>query len=145
MSTPAPEPRPPIERTAYPHWEQVQIRWGDMDAMGHINNAVVATYFEQSRIGLITPLLARFDHPGLNIVLARSTIDFLREFHYPGVADVGTRLARIGAKSFAFDSAIFLAGVCVATCTATAVFFDTVGRHSVAPPADVRAALAALG
>jgi acyl-CoA thioester hydrolase len=144
MSKTDAEKRPLIDRASFFHWDRLQIRWGDMDAMGHVNNAVIATYFEQSRIGIITPLLARFAHPNLNIVLARTTIDYLREFHYPGSAEIGTRLAHVGGRSFRFESGAFIGPVCVATCSATAVFFDTAMRRSAEPPDDVRAALLAL-
>ena len=41
------------------HTERIPVRWGDMDAMGHVNNTVYFRYMEQTRICWFEKLLPR--------------------------------------------------------------------------------------
>lgn len=131
------------DRSGYRHFTPVTIRFSDQDSMGHVNNVSFAAYVEAARTMLIGGLLADFDHPGLDFILARVVIDYRRELHYPGTVDVGARLTRLGRKSLTSGYGIFLGDQCVATAESVNVFYDMNTRTSVAPPADVRAALEA--
>ncbi len=113
--------------------------------MGHVNNAVIATYFEQARIEALTPILRRLAPDGLDIVVARVAIDYRRELHYPGVVEIGTRIGRFGTRSCMLASELFVGDIRYASCEATVVFFDTATRASALPPADLRAAIEAIG
>lgn len=60
------------------HEKHIEIRWRDVDAYRHVNNAVYATYFEECRDELVEILLAGVGSPW-DYVLARVAIDFRRE------------------------------------------------------------------
>jgi len=60
------------------HEKQVEIRWRDLDAYRHVNNAVYATYLEECRDELAESLLAGVGDPW-DYVLARVAIDYRRE------------------------------------------------------------------
>ncbi len=60
------------------HEKRIEIRWRDVDAFRHVNNAVYATYFEECRDELVELLLAGVGDPW-DYVLARVAIDFRRE------------------------------------------------------------------
>jgi hypothetical protein len=45
--------KPIITREQFSFWAEVEVRWGDMDAQGHVNNAVYFTYCETARIKLL--------------------------------------------------------------------------------------------
>ena len=131
----------PKLRSSYQAWVQIPVRFGDQDVMGHVNNAVIATYFEHARCTLLIPRILSADHPDLNIVLARIVIDYVEEINFPATLDVGLRMAKIGGKSFVVGSAIFAGDTCFAVADATIVFFDTKTRRSAEPTAAARAAL----
>ena len=144
---PTPDEIDPRLRATYKIWTSHTIRYNDQDPLGHVNNAVYSTFFEAGRTSFIKPML---DHVAdetttLDFVLARITIDFLKELNYPGTVDIGTRVRRIGTKSMTFANGVFKAGTdeCVATCDAVLVFFDLTTRSSVEPPARMRAMLEA--
>ena len=128
---PAPKPRKATPQLAdYPHRVKDIIRFADLDAQGHVNNAVFATYFETGRV-------AMFRNPDLGIgianatfVLVRQEIDFLRELHWPGEVDVGTALAEFGRSSFTVVQTIFNNGICAAAGRATLVMMDTTTRRA---------------
>jgi acyl-CoA thioester hydrolase len=131
-STPSIDPR---DRSSYRAWTAIPIRFGDQDVVGHVNNVAIAAYFENARCMHLIPALEHAQ-PRLTTVLARITIDYLSELHFPGSVDVGIRITRRGNKSFVITGAIFDGDVCSATCEATMVFFDPRSRRSAVPPED---------
>ena len=136
-------PAPPRVRAQYNHWTTVSIRYCDQDPVGHINNAAMAAFLEQARVNLVYPLLKRFGGPHFELVIARLVIDYLNELHFPGNVEVGTRVARLGSKSFTLHHGVFMAGeeTCAATAECVMVFFDVSKRASTLPPPELRAAL----
>lgn len=137
----------PRARETYAIWTSHTIRYNDQDPLGHVNNAVYSTFFEAGRTSFIKPMLEKVadETTTLDFVLARITIDFLKELRYPGRVDIGTRVLRLGTKSMTFVNAVFdcETNECVATCEAVLVFFDLENRASVEPPARMRAMLEA--
>ena len=81
------------------HEKRIEIRWRDLDALRHVNNAVYATYLEEARDEWFVRVLG----PGGNFwdyVLARVAIDFRRELTQEDDAVVvRTRLVRLGTSS----------------------------------------------
>ncbi|SRR6056297_1761960 len=134
-------------RSTYTHWTDHTIRYNDLDVLGHVNNAVYSTFFEAGRTMFMEEMAQEMTGNGRNIdfVLARVTIDFLKELRYPGSVDIGSRVYRIGTKSMSFVNGVFRHDTdeCVATCEAVLVFFDLDERASCEPPAKVRAFLEA--
>jgi acyl-CoA thioester hydrolase len=92
----------------------------------------------------VLPLIRAAGVPNLDIVLARITIDYLKEIRYPGAVDIGTRVARLGNKSFLLTGSVFVGDTCAVSSEATIVFFDTAARRAATPPESLRQALAAL-
>lgn len=81
------------------HEKRVEIRWRDMDAFGHVNNAVYLTYLEEVRDEWLASVLG----PGgglSDFVLARVAIDFRRELRQQDDAVLARcQLERIGTSS----------------------------------------------
>lgn len=63
----------------------VQIRWGDMDAMDHINNAVYFRYLEQARVECLTEVSCEPDTNRDGPVVINAHCTFIRQLKYPGV------------------------------------------------------------
>ena len=81
------------------HEKQVEIRWRDVDAYGHVNNAVYATYLEECRDEWAERALADVGDPW-DYVLARVAIDFRRELRLEDEhVVVSCRLERLGNSS----------------------------------------------
>ncbi len=80
--------------TAYPHRLETDIRYGDTDRQGHVNNAVYATLFEHGRTALFNDHLGDVVTGGREPVLVRLVVDFRRELHWPGRVTVATAVAR---------------------------------------------------
>lgn len=85
----------------YTHKISMPVRFGDLDAMGHLNNAKYATYVEQARIEYVTDVCGfRGLWNELGMILARIEIDFKAPILYGDVVEIYTRCSRIGGKSF---------------------------------------------
>ena len=120
------------------------IRFGDLDAQGHVNNTVFATFFESGRVALLRAPGKPLNLPGTTSVLARLDINFLKELHWPGSVEIGTGVAAIGRSSYTFAQAIFREGSCVATARATMVMIDEATRRPRRLPDEVAARLEGL-
>jgi acyl-CoA thioester hydrolase len=81
------------------HEKRIEIRWRDLDALGHVNNAVYATYLEECRDEWAVRALGGFGDPW-EWVLARVAIDFRRELtQEDDLVVVSATLVRIGRSS----------------------------------------------
>jgi acyl-CoA thioester hydrolase len=88
------------------HEKRVKIRWRDIDAYRHVNNAVYATYLEEGRDEWMVRALGDAGDPW-DYVLARVAIDFRRELTQDDDAVlVRIRLTRIGTSSLTLHEEI---------------------------------------
>jgi acyl-CoA thioester hydrolase len=79
----------------------IPVRWGDMDANGHVNNAVYSTYFEQARIAWFDSVFARHGGHAHGYVVARIVCNFIKPVVYPATLSVSVASGRPGRSSFA--------------------------------------------
>ena len=79
---------------------EIPIRWGDMDAMGHVNNAVYFRYMEQLRISWFDAVGFMPDPAGEGPVIVNAHCSFIRELRYPGTVHCRHYTGRIGRSSF---------------------------------------------
>lgn len=79
--------------------ETFAVRWGEMDALGHVNNAVYFRYLEQARISWLDHVGASSAVPGQGPVIAHVGCDFRKPIRYPETLDVGIHLEKVGRTS----------------------------------------------
>ncbi len=82
------------------HRTRMPIRWGDMDAMGHVNNTVYFRYLEQARIAWFEALDCPPDPAGVGPVIINAHCTFLKQLRYPGDIEVTTHVGDFGRSSF---------------------------------------------
>jgi acyl-CoA thioester hydrolase len=116
-----------------------RVRFRDLDALGHVNNAVFATYLEQARI----EFLRRFGATQQDMILARLEIDFRAPVGFGEDVEIEVRPARVGRKSFALDYTMRVDELVVAEAKSVLVAYDYQREESVELPARWREALAA--
>ncbi len=88
------------EQRKLAHVERIPIRWGDMDAMGHVNNTVYFRYMEQARIGWFDQLVPE-DAAWLSsaIVIVNASCNYKRPITYPGTVEVNLHVGAPGGSS----------------------------------------------
>ena len=62
----------------------IPIRWGDMDAMGHVNNTVYFRYLETVRIDWMRSIGCQPDPQGEGPVIVNAFCNFYKQLEYPG-------------------------------------------------------------
>lgn len=82
------------------HTTRMPIRWGDMDALGHVNNASYFRYFEQARVEWMDALGFAPDPQRHGPVIINAHCTFLRQMKYPGEIEVLTYAGPPGRSSF---------------------------------------------
>jgi acyl-CoA thioester hydrolase len=71
------------------HLERIPIRWGDMDAMGHVNNTTYFRYMEQARISWFDALVPEAEAwKKIGVVIANASCNYKRAMVYPGTVEV---------------------------------------------------------
>ncbi|NQX92858.1 MAG: acyl-CoA thioesterase [Flavobacteriales bacterium] len=82
---------------------QPEIRFADIDAMGHVNNATYLSYFEQARIQYFKDLLdQKWDWNSQGILLARNEVNYKMPILLTDDVYIRTRCVNIGSKSLTF-------------------------------------------
>ena len=81
----------------------VDVRFRDLDAMGHVNNAVFFTYFEEGRLSFLTSTSPDKKFPGFDFILAHISCDYLKPVTIDDRLMLQIRVGKIGGKSFTFD------------------------------------------
>lgn len=77
----------------------IEVRFRDLDALGHVNNAVYLSYFEVARVAYFNRLERDWLEKG-HFILARAEVDFLRPILLGDAVEVGVRVVRLGRSSF---------------------------------------------
>jgi acyl-CoA thioester hydrolase len=121
----------------FTHTETVRFR--DVDSMGHMNNAVYATFLEQARIAFLRPRGA----DQTTMILARLEIDFRRPVAIGETVAIDVRARGIGTKSFELEYTMRVGGDVVAEARSVLVSYDYTTARSVEVPTELREALAA--
>ena len=82
------------------HELQMPLRWGDMDAMGHINNTLYFRYMEVCRLDWIFKQGVSTRLEGEGPVIINAFCNFLRQLEFPGDIRVTMHVAQPGRSSF---------------------------------------------
>jgi acyl-CoA thioester hydrolase len=119
-------------------WCDEKLRNADTDRQGHINNAVMGSFFEAGRIEILdAPQIGEIRRTHA-IVVARITIDYLQELFYPGQVRVGTNITRVGTSSMTFEQHLIGPRGLAARAEAVCVLIDRQTRRAAPIPAPMR-------
>ena len=115
----------------------LSIRWGDMDAMGHVNNTVYFRYLETARIDWMCSIGCNPDPSGQGPVILNAFCNFYKQLEYPG--DVRLKLyvsdpARTTFETWCTMERADQAGVISAAGGATVVWVDFLSQKAMELP-----------
>ena len=133
------------------HTLRMPIRWGDMDAMGHVNNTVYFRYIEQARISWLEQIECAPHPSGQGPVIVNAHCSFIKQLKYPGEIEVSTLVGPPGRSSFEMTHQIRLvdpngeAGALHAEGGAKVVWVDILAEKSIPLPDGIRDLLPAQG
>jgi acyl-CoA thioester hydrolase len=92
---------------SWAHTHTERVRFGDLDAMKHLNNVVFLRYFETARINYLNALMDTHDPVnranGFGFIFASCSIDYRSPAHFDEDVDIRVRPAEIGTKSLKLE------------------------------------------
>ena len=121
----------------------IEVRYGDLDPQGHVNNAKHLTYFEQARVQYLIELgLFSTDQSFMEIgvILADAQITYLAPIRYGQKIRAGARAVKLGNKSITMAQNIVDAttGEALATGGVVMVAYDYQARKTIPLPEEWR-------
>ena len=128
------------------HTSRQVVRWGDMDALGHVNNTVYFRYMEQARLEWVFAIAGDGGYQaGHGPVIANAICHFRRPLVYPADLDVRMYLGVPGTTSVTSYYDIVADGTTYADGESRIVWIDLATGRPRPLPAPVVAPLRALG
>jgi acyl-CoA thioester hydrolase len=120
--------------------QPVEVRFRDLDALGHVNNVVYLTYMESARIAWWVRVTGRPDFRDMTMILARTEIDYRAPATYGDRLEVGVRCASMRRSSFVLEFRIEEQGSArlVAEARKVLVHYDYEAGRSTPIPPDLR-------
>jgi len=81
---------------------ELPIRWGDMDALGHVNNTIYFQFCESARMAYFDAIdLTRFQSkPTDGPAIVTANLSFRRQLHYPGTVLASANVTKVSGRSF---------------------------------------------
>ena len=127
------------------HRTRLEVRLGDLDPFGHVNNAVIATYVEQGRVLYLRDVLGTgVDPVSMPFILAMLKIDYLSQVMFSDAVEVGSRVDWIGRTSIGMSHLLVNQdGRQLARSDAVLVAFDYSIEKPMPVPDDWRATVVA--
>ncbi len=126
------------------HEMVMPVRWGDMDAMGHVNNTIYFRYFETIRLDWFFSKTGTRSLVGEGVIIVNAFCNFVRQLEFPGDVRAKLYVSHLGRSSF--DTWLTLErtdepGVEYANGGATTVWTDYAAKKSKPMPDWFRALL----
>lgn len=121
-----------IREGSFRFWTAEKVRFQDVDRFDHVNNVTFAAYAESGRVEFlehVAPASVLGDN-GAFWVIARLTIDFREQTHYPGEIRIGTGVLALGRSSVTLGQGLFEGSRCVATTESAIVLLDETSQRS---------------
>ena len=126
------------------HEMRIPIRWGDMDAMNHVNNTTYFRYLETIRIDWMRSIGCQPDPQGEGLVIVNAFCNFYKQLEYPGDVLMKMYVSDPGRSTFESWGTMERAedpGVICAAGGATTIWVNFPAQKSAALPDWLRALL----
>jgi acyl-CoA thioester hydrolase len=122
----------------------VEVRFRDLDPMGHAHHSLVLIYIEEARAAYWREVGGRAGLDAIDYIMADVTLRFRARIFFPGTVQVGVRAARLGGSSFVLEYELRSAtGELLADARSTQVMYDYAAARSKPIPPELRARIAA--
>lgn len=132
----------------YPVVARETVRFCDMDAYGHVNNAVYLRFFESARMAYFEEVgfLLDLDNPGIGPILAETSVRFMLPLRQPDMVCTGARITKLEDRWFEMDYRVVSTAhnKIAAQGSGRVVVYDYVNQTKASLPAQPRRAMTLL-
>ncbi len=136
---PSENPRVPAITAPFRHIVPLQIRFNDIDVVGHVNNAVYYQFFDLGKTRYLTQVMGRgFDMSNVQAVIVNTECNFYAPTYVDDNIAVVTRTTRIGEHSLRMEQRVLdpATGEVKCICSTILSGYDPLTKGSAAIPAD---------
>lgn len=110
----------------------IQVRFSDVDVMGHVSNTVYQNYYDTGKMDYFDHILPDLDYNNIGVVGASIKIDYLKPIFMRYKIYVESRISILGHKSFTMEHILVNSenGELLSTCSIVVVCFDVKTQQS---------------
>ncbi len=124
---------------------KIQVRFSDIDVMGHVNNAVYLSYFEMTRVHYFKELLGQdWDWKSHGILLVRNEIDYIKPILIQHTPEIHMYFDEAGSKSIKLSYEIKVKGEIYTKGVSVLVSYDSRIGKTITIPDEMKVALEKL-
>lgn len=124
---------------------KIQVRFSDLDVLGHVNNTIHLSYFEMARIHYFKELLGQnWDWHSFGMVLVKNEVEYLKSILLFDEPEVIIFTEHIGTKSFTIGYEIFVRNEIYIKGRSVQVSYDAKTQKTIEIPRTMRSALEQL-
>ncbi|KPL88982.1 acyl-CoA thioesterase [Herpetosiphon geysericola] len=116
----------------------IEVRFRDLDGLGHVNNAVYLTYFETLRLQFAIELLGAVELADVPFILGEATVRYLKPVFFGNQLQGRVEVSRIGTKSFTLLYTLKRGNEIVTQGSTELIWFDFKTQRSVPIPDSFR-------
>lgn len=128
----------------FPCVRPIEVRFRDLDPLGHVNNAVYLSYFETGRIACFAAITGMTSLQELNMILAEVTVTYHAPALFGDRLELGMRVTRMGTKSFDMEYLLMRQpdGRRIASGRSVQVMYDYASAQTIPISDELRAQIA---
>ncbi len=121
---------------------QIQVRFSDLDVLGHVNNTVYFSYFEMTRVHYFRELLGvDWDWQSFGIILVRNEIEYKKSVLLNDLPCIKMIVEEIGDKSFVLRYELMVNELLYAIGRSVQVCYDAKTKKTISIPGEMRVVL----
>ena len=121
---------------------EIQVRFADIDVLGHVNNAIYLSYFEMTRVHYFNELLGEsWDWKKNGVLLVRNEIDYFAPILLHHQPQIFMHLIEIGTKSFKLGYEVYVGDKLHTVGCSVMVCYNAVTDSTINVPNEMKIAL----
>ena len=124
---------------------EIQIRFADIDVMGHVNNAVYLSYFEYTRVYYYEKLVVKkWDWKNNGTILIKNEVEYLKPILLSDKPKIEMFIGKIGNKSFTFHYEIRVNGTLYTKALSIMVSYNQFDKKTIQIPDEMKSSFSLL-
>lgn len=121
------------------HPAKIQVRYVDLDVLGHVNNSVYFSYFEMARVQYFGQVLGKdWDWETNGVILVKNWAEYIKPVFLADQPEITIYVDKIGSKSFDLSYELKVNNVLCTTGGSTMVAFDAKSNKTIEIPEEMR-------
>lgn len=123
----------------YSFCHNIRVAWGDMDALGHVNNVAFNRYFEAARAEYFHQILGELTSERRSKngpVISKVCLDYRRQVFFPATLEATIGVLRVTNRTFTLGCSIWLGEDCAASGESQHIWIDFGAGRTARMPKD---------